>query len=218
MNSPAPVPLNAKASPWPIEKYRDAIYLDLETLGNSPLSPVLEIGAVRMLHGEVLSKFQVFIDIDEQIRMGMVPNWSTMAWWMDDAAVTPLARRVQLDAKRIPVAQALADFSGWVADQKSDNSPEGIPNWGNAPSFDQAILRTLYLQAGMEYPLNFRTECDYRDLLRKFDKQEINAAWKEGVANATYLIRELGGVYVPHSGLSDAAKEAFAADYLLLLM
>jgi hypothetical protein len=143
--------------------------LDLETLGTTPDSVILTIGAVLFNREEednyntILNDetriFTATLNFQEQIDLGRTVSESTLVWWMDQ---NKLAQRAAFSAQRKPVAECLQEFSNFF------KGAEFL--WGNGSSFDNVMLESLYRNYSLEFPCAF---WNYRDLRTVRDMGDI---------------------------------------------
>lgn len=129
------------------------VMLDLETLSTRHDAMILSIGAVKFDASNVLDRFEVTINPESSERYGRHISASTTMWWMDGER-TP-AREHLLDAPKVDLPDALYGFAEWFGS-------ESLPVWGNAATFDNAILRSAYAAIGEEEPWKFWDDRCYR--------------------------------------------------------
>ena len=90
------------------------LMIDLETLGTTPETPVISIGAV-FFNPETKKlgpTFYLPLAVDEQISRGRKPTGATLKWWMQQSNA---AKKVfNEDAQ--PVEKALNIFVKWFND------------------------------------------------------------------------------------------------------
>ncbi len=60
------------------------IMLDLETMGNTPTSAIIAIGAVRF-DKKIKGKFYGVIDLESCLEDGLTVDASTIMWWMQQS-------------------------------------------------------------------------------------------------------------------------------------
>lgn len=164
--------------------------IDLETLGTTPGSAILSIGAVLFDRdtGQLGAEFYKAIDLDSAMKNGTV-SASTLRWWMNQDE----------DAKAVlikpsgPFSAAILDFQAFVASLSDDIVP-----WGNGATFDVSILEHAIRHCGSEPPWHFRDVRDMRTLmdvaktLHDFDRTDFDFDF-QGVA---------------HNALDDARHQA----------
>lgn len=161
------------------------IMIDLETLGTTPGSVVLSIGAVA---SEKTGDFYVKIDLRDSLHLGLTVDPDTMSWWRKQSRDAWLASTTG-DAGVYPMLSA---FTKWLEDLRKGAAEQATGNalrlWGDASSFDLTLLACVYRAAGMPVPWNYREEFDYRTL-------------------RTLMGSEKPRSKVQHDGLSDAIAQ-----------
>lgn len=167
------------------------IMVDIESLGKTPGSIILSIGAVvfNPINGELGDEFYIEINSKSSTQAGLTSDASTLKWWSeqaDDAA--ELLARCSSD-QSIDLVIALAKFSGFIADKKFDI-------WANSPSFDLLLLEAAYKSVNAATPWKFWQERDCRTAV---------------AIGRTFGIdpkKELPFEGIPHHALSDAKHQA----------
>jgi hypothetical protein len=141
-------------------KPRCQVPIDLETLGTSPDSVILSIGAVAVCAetGQTL-KFYSGCSIESQAHRTI--SQSTLKWWEDQS---PEARKALDYAKsdECPtLAEALNELTIWLGQLGMTHD---VYPWGNGSDFDIAMLNHAYKQISDFVPWNFRSSRDMRTL------------------------------------------------------
>lgn len=164
----------------------DHVVVDIETLGTDPDTVVLSIGAVRMVGDRVTDDtFYVTIDYERQIKDGRSVTGSTLKWWMDQRSEV----RAEAMKAELPPGRAVSQFLEWLGKE------EYTFIWGNAPSFDMAILSSLFKDHGAEAPWTHQQERDIRTFCtgylvsprdRKRLKSELNMRAHVALDDAVY--------------------------------
>lgn len=123
------------------------VMADLETLGFTPGSAILSIGAVGFDPETGLIDdpgFYTVINVHSCVVAGLTFDQSTLDWW---AKQSPEARKVIAEAWN-PAAPKLADalraFNAYLA-----RFPD-VRVWGNGADFDNPILAAAYRATGVE--------------------------------------------------------------------
>lgn len=135
------------------------IMLDLETMGTDPYSPIVAIGAVRFIAGDMTGPMEPFyqaVTLESCMKLGLKPSASTITWWLDPARNGP-ARDVFFDKEAVELPLALDAFTDWYASR-----PDNV--WGNSAAFDLGLLADAYKACGKEAPWAFYRERCYRTL------------------------------------------------------
>jgi hypothetical protein len=146
------------------------LMVDIETLGTSPNSSILVIGAVKFQRNgnlkplKELDTFYRRIILNSCLDLGLKVDKETLEWW--DKQDSNVRYEALENPDRIPLRQALIEFSTWM---KPCNKV-----WANSPSFDCVILESAYKACNIPIPWNFWNTRDCRTLfdlanIRKYD-------------------------------------------------
>lgn len=163
------------------------VMIDLETLGNTPQTPVVSLGAT-FFCPDTKQKgptFYMVLNTKEQISDGRKPDQSTLDWW---ARQSPEARAV-FDQPTKPTVEVLETFTAWF------KANRGKYVWGNGSTFDISILEDMYRMYNLKCPWLFYNVMDLR-------------TFKRFVANGEKLVKS----GVNHNALDDAVSQT---DYVL---
>lgn len=136
------------------------VAIDLETLGTSPASVILSVGAVAICEesGNSVSFYRVCSTASQSDRQ---VDRSTLAWWEQQSEE---ARQILTEAqsdKAQPLHEVLDDFTNWVG--LLGRTHQVYP-WGNGAAFDVAVLEHAYKSRTPFVPWNFRNVRDMRTL------------------------------------------------------
>lgn len=144
-----------KRKPHPAEQLNSHVFLDLETLGLRHNAPILVIAAYAVDSlGNKIKRDQWRVSVKDANRHGTADP-STMQWWSEQSE--DAKRAAFEDGPRLSLFDALRGLSLFIG------SLEGpVYVWGNAPTFDCAILRHAYMQTSQETPWEFWQERDCR--------------------------------------------------------
>jgi exodeoxyribonuclease VIII len=139
------------------KKNMDPIMLDLETLGTSPNSVILSIGAVKFDPNTRLFTDEMYTVINTRScrEIGMTIDPSTQEWWSRQSAE---ARRVIEEAELTPVTIDVA------LDKFSNFAHWNSCIWGNGSDFDNAMLQEAYKKLGKKQPWAFWNNRCYRTM------------------------------------------------------
>ena len=139
----------------PAEQLNSHVFLDLETLGIRHNAPVLVIAAYAVDSlGNKIKRDQWRVSVKDANKHGTADP-STMQWWSEQSE--DAKRAAFEDGPRLTLFDALRGLSLFIG------SLEGpVYVWGNAPTFDCAILRHAYMQTSQETPWEFWQERDCR--------------------------------------------------------
>lgn len=133
--------------------------LDLETLGSTPGSVILSIGAVVFGGGKIQHKFHTSIEAQSCVDMGLKMDVSTALWWVSQKEDARLALlQGQKDANHLNAE--LMEFAEWLSKLCPDFTERRI--WGNGASFDCAVLAAAYRACDLPLPWKYTGERCYR--------------------------------------------------------
>lgn len=137
------------------------IMLDIETMGNTPNSAIVAIGAVRFSSRGISDSFQVTISLKSSLDAGLEVDASTVMWWMKQSEDA----RFALSLDTIRLSSALISFSKWIGDN--------VIMWGNGSAFDNVILANSYRKLNYEVPWKFWNDRCYRTVKNMFPNTKI---------------------------------------------
>lgn len=147
------------------------IMVDLETMGTGSFAPIIALGATwfdpNVFDKKVFSSFEARISLKSNAEVGLVPDASTIDWWMGNARDDARRALNQQEPKELP--DVLEGFTQWVHDIAQDEativgSTPDVTVWGNGATFDNVILTNAYGRCGMERPWSYRGDCCFRTL------------------------------------------------------
>lgn len=133
------------------------ITFDLETLGNSPNAPIIQIGAVKFNEkGEINDKFLVNVDLSKEKGLWSDMDYPTIHWWLNQSpeAINSVFGN---HLERVSLSHALYLFKEWIGKTAS------YTYWSHT-TFDPPILESSYRKLDMENPIPFRLHRDIRTL------------------------------------------------------
>lgn len=131
-----------------------AIMIDLETMSTSYHAAIIQIGACT-LDGE--KQFLCNVSLQSAIDAGLRVDGSTVEWWLTQSD----AARASLRDHRVPLADALSQFSTWVSNLHAP--PTEV--WAFPARFDLVILANAYLACAAKAPWGRREQRCARTLL-----------------------------------------------------
>lgn len=137
------------------------VMVDIETLGTSPGSVILSIGACRFDETGVGERFYRPIDVFDSMMNGLVVDQATIGWWR----MQPAESRGALQAGAVPLARALNDFRVYLAAIPSQGQPSADFLWAKGPDFDLVMLEAAYGLLGDKKPWRYNTARDVRTIL-----------------------------------------------------
>lgn len=164
------------------------ITFDLETLGNRPNAPIVQIGAVKFNKDGIIDTFIRTIDIDSLSKYNFFMDYNTLKWWFaqEDAAIKSVMNGVT------PLKEALIDFNKWI-----DSSEVKKYNFWSHATFDPPILHNNMREVGIDSIIHYSQHKDIRTLNELVGKVEVE---RKGIA---------------HNALDDAI---FQAEYIQLML
>ena len=170
-------------------EYKDCM-LDLETLGTTPGSAVVAIGAV-MFDRETASigdKFYVNLDLEQVMAAGFTATGGTLEFWLKQ----PDEARLQLLKDPAFLVDGVMSFAEFLTRGELGVNKD-MRVWGNGAAFDNVLLRCVYERLGMLTPWNFWNDRCFRTI-------------KNEEPHAKVVLPEFVGT--PHNALDDAVHQA----------
>lgn len=174
------------------------VMLDIETLGCTPGSGVIAVGAVAFdpIAGTVGQEFHAILNRASNLAAGLTEDPGTLAWWEEQSAAARDTLVISTAAGGQDLLPGLQAFTAWF--RGVDPDPEAVRVWGNGSDFDQPLLFAAYRAAGLEHPWPFYNNRCYRTL--------------KGFVPHDKIVRD--GL-VHHNALDDARAQAIHAIKLL---
>lgn len=157
--------------------------IDLETMGNTPDSAIISLGAVFFDRKEqkLGEEFYRIIDLESSVAAGLRMTPSTVMWWMKQGD----AARSQFNSlESVSLPAALQFFAEWF--EKNG----GLYVWGNGADFDNVILTNAYKACHLKQPWPVYNNRCYRTVKNMFRDVKLQRV----------------GTY--HSALDDAKSQA----------
>jgi len=182
------------------------VSVDCETLSLKDEACILSIGAVKFdIHdGTLGDTFSRVVDIEQP--GGGVIDASTVAWWMRQKPETQ-ALIFGLDVNRVPLMQALVEFSEWLG--FTEELPEGeypkVRLW-QCGDRDRVWLESAYKGTGLVHPWKYWQWKDQRTIRELFPHGYFAKNWQshgalpDAMGQAGHLIQAfaiLGPVLAP---------------------
>ncbi len=163
------------------------VMLDIETLGVTPGSIVLSIGAVEFDESNLGDVFHMGISWQDSVKQGMHVDASTAMWWIgqDQAAQQAL---MNITTNALGLKEVLTKFAGAFKDWKNKRL------WCNGAAFDISIMSAAHKKVDMIVPWRYSNEMDMRTI-------------KGCIGKTTWELHRVAPT-VAHDGLADAISQA----------
>jgi exodeoxyribonuclease VIII len=117
------------------------IMFDLETLGNTPQAPIIQLGAIKFdLKGTILDTFIGDVDLKSLDKYNFAVDYNTLNWWFnqEDKAIKSIFSD---ELVKEPLKLVLFNFIAWIGKLND------YEYWSHA-TFDPPILINNLLQTG----------------------------------------------------------------------
>lgn len=172
--------------------------VDLETLGLTPDSVVLSIGATEFGWADTNNperRFYAELDVNKQPTRKIDPK--TLAWW---------SMQPNMPTGHILAETAIRLFHDYLVSRSENQS---IVLWSRGTDFDIPLLYSLYAEAGIDPPWKYYNVRDLRTLdklLPGFAPTRMTAkhnAVEDAVYQAHHAAAILRHLKVPYPGVSD---------------
>jgi hypothetical protein len=141
--------------PAPADAQLVDVMIDIETLGTTPGSAILSIGAVMFGPAGLGEEFYAPISLASCTEAGLTIDPGTVAWWMKQSDA---ARAAAFRDNAEPLAAVLEQFTCWL------NLVEAEKPWAQGANFDPPLLEAAYRACGMTPPWKFWNVRDTRTL------------------------------------------------------
>ena len=165
------------------------LVIDLETLGTSVDSAILQIGAVGFsLFHEETCHFNEVISLQTNLLSGRTVNESTLKWHINENNKNFL--ELLNCGNALSLNNALLKFKYFMIEKFNCDE---VFVWGNGPDFDNAILADAFSKNFLSLPWNFRNNRCYRTLKhlcpssgdRKMNKE--HDAFKDAIETSSHI-------------------------------
>lgn len=132
--------------------------LDLETLGNTPGSIIVSIGAVKFTNSTdtvgITDEFYIKINPEDAAKHGLHMDVSCIQWWLKQNEKARL--EVASLEGAFPLDLALRQFGVWAGHVDE--------LWGDGSDFDNVLLACAYRKTDIALPWSFRANRCYRTI------------------------------------------------------
>lgn len=183
------------------------LMLDLETMGNTPQAPIVQIGAAyfKMSTGEVGDSMLINVHLADAIKHGAKPDGSTIMWWLgqEKEAQQTLSDK---DIKMYREFNALVQFNKFVK--------KATRVWSHA-TFDFVIVNEAFRRRGIKSNMHYREARDIRTLTGLIPKEDRKELEREGIHHnalddVMYQIKYCHAAYqtIQRFGYDDGYKDA----------
>lgn len=193
--------IEEKDNMWNV--YYPDVMLDLECLGTDSNGQIISIGAFKFemlspdtpstINSEIRS-FYAVLDTDMQVALGRTITDSTTEWWKNQSE----SAREVLTAPAEDVRDVLKRFNTFCSDSKRI--------WGFGNMFDNVMLRSLYKDFDMWYPIHWTGDMDMRTLLWTY-KTVTGKKGRPKIKHGT-----------AHNALDDARKQVLQVQEMIKTM
>lgn len=158
------------------------IMLDIETLSAETNAVVPSIGAARfdIETGDIQEAYQWNLsDLEVQQAKGRAISVNTVKWWLKQPQ--DAIKKTFQSEKTYSTQRALEDFTAFC--RVDATSSKKIYIWGNGNMFDNAIIRSLCKDFGVEYPCDYKNDMDLRTAKFLFRHKKFEQLGKSGTAH-----------------------------------
>jgi len=164
------------------------VVFDIETLGTTPNSIIMSVGAVRVDidRGAIYDPFYLTIDAVDSKKHGMIAEAKTIDWWSKQRP--EVMRALRKDA--IPLKDAMEQVREYFSKRKNE------PVWAWGAHFDCPILEWSLKAAGHEQtPWHYGNVNCMRTIANVFgetisrDKEQHHNALQDAKDQAKFLVK-----------------------------
>jgi hypothetical protein len=138
------------------------VMIDTETMGVTPGSAIVSIGAVKFNRTKIESSFRVNVSLQSCLMAGLTIDSGTVGWWkkQKDEAKASMSGDAQ------PLAAALRMLHDFIMRTEQGKPEVNLPIWCKGGSFDFPLLAAAYRAEKQPLPWNFWQERDCRTLFK----------------------------------------------------
>lgn len=186
------------------------VMIDIETLGTTQDSTILQIGAVGFAKDGMDPGFYADVTVEDQIAMGRKVDPFTLGWWLDrtssEARLSVFERR---DIDKRSLLHSLVALNQYIKAYLIDDTHNNTKHdklWANSPAFDLAIIRNAMEMCEIKPVWQYWHEADVRTL-------KVLDGMMQGVEIKKIPIMREGGI--AHNALDDAKNQALYVSHFL---
>lgn len=186
------------------------VMIDIETLGTTQDSTILQIGAVGFAKDGMDPGFYADVTVEDQIAMGRKVDPFTLGWWLDrtssEARLSVFERR---DIDKRSLLHSLVALNQYIKAYLIDDTHNNTKHdklWANSPAFDLAIIRNAMEMCEIKPVWQYWHEADVRTL-------KVLDGIVQGVEIKKIPIMREGGI--AHNALDDAKNQALYVSHFL---
>lgn len=177
------------------------VSFDIETMGNTPLAPIVQIGAcVFDREGIISDEFEVTVDPNTLTKYGddFKMDYSTMVWWLNQSTAAQQSVFADRGLSKASHESAMKQYATWCGMvQRTYGGNNTVKHWSHA-TFDPPITTRNFKIAGLKPPVHFKSFMDIRTL--------------DFITGYTVRMKRTG---VHHNALDDAK---FQAQYIAQML
>lgn len=179
------------------------VMIDIETLGTTQDSTILQIGAVGFAKDGMDPGFYADVTVEDQIAMSRKVDPFTLGWWLDrtssEARLSVFERR---DIDKRSLLHSLVALNQYIKAYLIDDTHNNTKHdklWANSPAFDLAIIRNAMEMCEIKPVWQYWHEADVRTL-------KVIDGIMQGVEIKKIPVMHEG--LVMHNALDDAKNQA----------
>lgn len=147
------------------------LMFDVESFGKDPVKKPLIVSIAGITFNfddqdtiqsmnDTNRSFMYLLDLNKQTDKGRSMEYDTVLWWLKQSR----SARDALDGNRVAVGQSIRTINSIC----ENNGVQKI--WGNGNVFDNVMVKDLYRDFNVQYPVSFRDDLDMRTVLYLAEK------------------------------------------------
>lgn len=188
---------------------KDAISIDIETLGTTPGDVILSIGAVKFdptagiqsYEDLVTDYIKISIDMKDSIKDGFKVDADTLMWWLSQSREAQQATFVK---DGVTPGQSCYELYDWIT--KAGAIPLSFYKvWSNGANFDAPMTEAYFKKLEMPIPWKYGNVRCYRTITKLFDYNELlvppNRIKHDCLSDAVYQAQVLQAIVAYNPGL-----------------